>query len=101
GIIFHRIFGRLARPKIFGRVVLLCLLSPTRYSPYDEQVCFEVANLSQTIPGPCIRGKVMSSPRAVPPEGNTSPRTRLSRRHNSGLNESIKRRGFSYRVPST
>ncbi|WVZ95304.1 hypothetical protein U9M48_041087 [Paspalum notatum var. saurae] len=58
----------LARPKIFGRVVLLCLISPTRYSPYDEQ--------------------------AVPPEGNTSPRTQLSRRHNSGLNKSIKRRGM-------
>lgn len=80
-------------------------VGPTRYSPYSSHTPTKEQN-SLTFPR-LLRGhghtdaSALSSPQAVPPEGNTSPRTQAL--HNGTLwpkREQLNAGGFSYRVPS-
>ena len=72
-----RIFGRLARPRVQQACVQLVVsvLFGTHHT--RREFASEAANsfLNSTL-ATVILGEVLSSPHAVPPEGNTSLRTR-------------------------
>ena len=72
-----RIFGRLARPRVQQACVQLVVSVLLGTHHTRREFASEAANsLPNSTLATVIRDKVLSSPQAVPPEGNTSLRTR-------------------------
>ena len=72
-----RIFGRLARPRVQQACVQLVVSVLLGTHHTRREFASEAANsFPNSTLATVIRDEVLSSPQAVPPEGNTSLRTR-------------------------
>ena len=72
-----RIFGRLARPRVQQACVQMVVSVLLNTHHTCREFASEAANsFPNSTLATVILGEVLSSPHAVPPEGNTSLRTR-------------------------